>query len=175
MINPLDPTAFETGLKAYLDARFAALDITVPTVTGEAAATLAAPQVYVGLSKELVSISTVTVALRASIGDTEAGGWYQIEPMITVVTPITVAGLEISHHQAVYAAIAQSFPARPMPGSVEDIEDWEELHAELSEALEESCGYRAGGWFSRSSIYARREDRIEQPFVVRIGAVHADA
>ena len=175
MITALDPTRFETGLKAYLDARFADLEITVPTITGEADATLAAPAVHVGLSTEIVGISTVTVALRCSISETEAAGWYTLDPMIVVVTPLKIAGLELAHHQAVYGAIADSFPARPRVGApAEDLAAWEALHEELSDALEAACGYRAGGWFTRSSIYARRDDRIEQPFVVRIGAVHPE-
>jgi hypothetical protein len=176
MITALDPTKFEVGLKAYLDARLAALEVTVPTITGESAATLAAPAVYVGLSRELVGISTVTVALRCQIPDTEVDGWYQVEPMLVVVTPTQISGIEISHHQAVYAALTQCFPARPRAdASTEDQEAWAALHTALSSVLETASGYRAGGWFARSSIYARRDDRIEQPFVVRIGAVHSEA
>lgn len=176
MITALDPTQFEAGLKAYLDARFEALEITVPTITGESAATLAAPQVYVGLSTEVVGISTVSVALRCAIPETEAAGWYSLDPMIVVVTPLKIDGIDLSHHQAVYAAIAASFPARPRVGAPSgDLAAWEALHEELSDFLEEACGYQAGGWYARSSIYARRDDRIEQPFVVRIGAVHPEA
>lgn len=176
MITALDPTKFEAGLKAYLDARFAALEVTVPTITGEAAATLAAPEVFVGLSTEIVGISTVSVALRCAISETEAGGWYTLDPMIVVVTPLKIDGIDLSHHQAVYAAIAASFPARPRVGAPsEDAAAWQALHDDLSDALEAACGYKAGGWFARSSIYARRDDRIEQPFVVRIGAVHSEA
>lgn len=175
MIPPLDPTKFEDGLKAYLDARFEAAEVEVPTVTGENTVTMGAPLVVPGLSTVPVGISTVSIAVKASIGETLAAGWYEVEPMIVVVTPLKIDGITRAHHQAVYEAITDCFPGRPQPGAAsEDIAAWEALHEELSDALEAACGYRAGGWFTRSSIYGVRGDRIEQPFVVRIGAVHGE-
>lgn len=175
MITALDPTAFEAGLKAYLDARFLADDIVVPTLTAGAPGTPAAPQVLVGLSTEIVGISTITVALRSAIGQTEAAGWYSMEPIIVVVTPLKIDGLTLAHHSAVYAALLAAFPERPHGNaSSDDIDAWAALHAELSGHLQTACGYNAAGWITRSSLYRRTESQIEQPLVIRLGVVHPD-
>lgn len=175
MITALNPTAFEAGLKAYLDARFAAEEVVVPTLTAGAPGTPAAPQVLVGLSTEIVGISTITVALRSAIGQTEAAGWYTMEPIIVVVTPLKIDGLTLEHHSAVYDALLAAFPERPHGNaSEEDKAAWAALHEELSECLNTACGYNAAGWITRSSIYRKSESQIEQPLVIRLGVVHPD-
>ena len=168
MITALNPTAFEAGLKAYLDARFAADEVVVPTLTAGAPGTPAAPQVLVG-------ISTITVALRSAIGQTEAAGWYSMEPIIVVVTPLKIDGLTLEHHSAVYDALLAAFPERPHGNaSEEDKAAWAALHEELSECLNTACGYNAAGWITRSSLYRKSESQIEQPLVIRLGVVHPD-
>jgi len=175
MITALNPTAFEAGLKAYLDARFAAAGIVVPTLTAGTPGTPAAPRVLVGLSTEIVGISAITVALRSAIAQTEAEGWYTMEPIIVVVTPLKLEGVTLAHHSAVYAALLAAFPARPHGNaSGGDKTAWAALHTELSAYLLAACGYNAAGWITRSSIYRKTETQIEQPFVIRLGVVHPD-
>lgn len=175
MITALDPTAFEAGLKAYLDARFLADEIVVPTLTAGAPGTPAAPAVLVGLSTEIVGVSTITVALRSAIAQTEAAGWYTMEPIIVVVTPLKLDGVTIDHHRAVYAGLLAAFPERPRHNaSSEDVAAWDALHGALSGHLNAACGYDAAGWVTRSSIYRKTESVIEQPLVIRLGVVHPD-
>jgi len=175
MITALNPTAFETGLKAYLDARFEADEVVVPTLTADTPGTPAAPQVLVGLSTEIVGISNITVALRSAIGQTEAAGWYTMEPIIVVVTPLKLDGLTLEHHSAAYDALLAAFPERPRAGaSSEDVAAWAALHEELSGHLQTACGYNAAGWVTRSSLYRKSENQIEQPLVIRLGVVHPD-
>lgn len=175
MITALNPVAFEVGLKAYLDARFEADEVVVPTLTAGADGTPVAPEVLVGLSTEIVGISTITVALRSAVGQTEASGWYTMEPIIVVVTPLKIDGLTLEHHNTVYDALLAAFPGRPRDGATEeDVEAWAALHEELSGHLETACGYNAAGWITRSSLYRKSENQIEQPLVIRLGVVHPD-
>jgi hypothetical protein len=178
MITALNPTEFETGLKAYLDARFTSLALTVPRVNGEGIDGTVQPAVYIGLSTEIVQVADITVALRWPPHDPEAPGWYQPQMLLTVVSPLQVKGLEITHHAAVYNAIAASFPARPKDSApAEDKTAWAALELQLSNAVLDATddNYSVSGWKAATSTYSKQGDRIEQPFGLTLGVVHVDA
>lgn len=178
MITALNPTEFETGLKAYLDARFTSLALTVPRVNGEGVDGTVQPAVLIGLSTDIVKVADITVALRWPPHEPEAEGWYEPQMLLTVVSPLQVKGLEITHHAAVYNALASCFPARPSTAaSAEDKAAWAALELQLSNAVLDATAdtYRVSGWKAGTSTYSKQGDRIEQPFGLRIGVVHVDA
>jgi hypothetical protein len=134
------------------------------------------PAVIQGLSTDIPAVSDITVALRTLESPAEANGWYAQETQILIVSPVANPEITLAHHESVYDAVAACFPVRPpASASDEDKAEWAQLHAALSSALETACGYRAGGWSSRTGVYSKRGDRVEQPLIVRIGAVHPDA
>ena len=176
MITILNPSEFEAGVKAYLENRFALSELTVPVPKAEASAVDETPAVIQGLSTDLPEDSPITVAIRANHDNPECEGWYAMKTLITVVTPLLNPEITLAHHNAVYQEIASSFPKRPSASAdQQDKTDWAQYHAALDGFLFAESGYNASGWSAAPSIYSKSRDRVEQPIIVTIGAIHPEA
>lgn len=176
MIPPLSLSALETGFKAYLDARFAADGVTVPTATAESVVEQAAPVVVCGLSADVLKINAPCVAVVARNAVTNTPGTYDRAGVsVSVVTPVSVPGIGTAAHAALAAIVAALFPARPRAGAPnEDVEAWEDLEAALSETVEAATGYQVGGWYVEAGQAAHSAERVSEAFVVFPGLVHGD-
>jgi len=177
MINPLNPSRVEQGLKAYLDARFTAASVTVPKVLGEASVTMAAPSVITGTSLTAMEVSAPSVAVVATDIAADAPGVYgdKLAIQLVVVTPLAIPGITLAHHNALFDALGACFPARPgTAASQQDKDDWAVLDAALSAAMVTAAGHQVHGWFVLAGRQAKTKDRVEQILVLRPGLYHPD-
>ncbi len=177
MILPLNPSRMEEGLKAYLDARFAADAVMVPQATAEAAVVSVTPSVITGVSLDKVEVSSPSVAVVASEAPADLPGVYgdKLAIQLAVVTPLAIPGITLEHHRALFDAVAACFPARPgASASQGDKDAWDALATSCSAKMVTAAGYEIHGWYAVAGRQAKTKDRVEQVLVLRPGLYHPD-
>lgn len=177
MISPPDPSTIETGIRDYLAASAGYLALSLPGAMPEDADAPVPdpgpPPILLGLDKTQVDPQQITILCTVPEMEAEGVGWYNAAVHLWVITPYTVEGNTLAHHQAAMAALGAAFPMRPTPGSAE-LAAWTALHTSLGETLDAVNDYQPAGWYPSQGAYSIEGGKWEQRLTVSLGLAHSD-